>query len=34
MAVDEHERISLVDRRGNTRTIAISDIQAAKVFPM
>jgi hypothetical protein len=34
MAVTDEEAISIVDRRGNVRTIVISDIQAAKIFPM
>jgi hypothetical protein len=33
MSVTEDDRISILDRRGNTRDISISDIQAAKVFP-
>jgi hypothetical protein len=34
MALEDDDRIVVVDRRGNARSIPISDIEAAKVFPL
>ena len=33
MSVDADDRMTVVDRRGNAREVAIASIQALKVFP-